>query len=479
MVNAISTIDIIVLGIFLLVTFLIGILDRKRITLEDYWVNSRKTNKYILVATVTSTFVGVGALLSNAAITYSGGGFGTIFFLSSFLFYFWIFAKFFTQKIKEFGDSNKAYTIPDFLEFRYSKKVRVVALIVNLLTYTLWLSLQILGIGIFVSVIGGFDPGLSTLIGGGIVILYTSIGGLKADIRTDAFQFIVMLFLIFMFLPITVFSGGGVHAIFNLPTSFLSGQEFAPLPLYLFAFLFLGASTLVSSEIWQRVYASDSPANARQAMRISGVIIFIFLIAAVFFGVYAKILLPDISPNAVIPELLKLLLPPFLFGIVLSAFFAAIMSSADTMLLVVSMTLVNDLYQKTLGKNLSADKALKISRLTTLIVGMIALSAALIIFNVIHLAIEAVSFSVVLLPAVIFGFYWKKANSRAAFWSILLGLVAVILFLSIAPLYAFIPGIIISFLSFLVITWITEYKERIEKNKVGLISDAIPPNHYD
>ena len=144
--------------------------------------------------------------------------------------------------------------------------------------------------------------------------------------------------------------------------------------------------------------------------------------------------------------------------VILAGFFAAIMSSADTVLLITSMTLVHDLYIKSLGKRISPKKILSVSRWTTFFLGIIALIISLVVFNIVHLTIEAVSFSVALLPAIIFGFYWKKANEKAAFWSILLGTLAIIVFLFISPVQAFIPGIIVSFITFFIVQFLTSKK---------------------
>jgi SSS family solute:Na+ symporter len=445
------TLPLIIVLIFFFIIFLIGILERKKVTIEDYWVNSRKTHRFLVVATITSSFLGVAALISNAGIAFSGGGLATAFLLGSFLFYFLIFAKFFAPKIKEFGDKHGAYTVPDFLEFRYSKKVRVAALIVNLISFGLFLSLQILGIGIFISAVGGLNPLFATILGGAIIIVYTAIGGLRADIRTDVFQFLVMLSLVFIFLPVLIAKGGGFQSILELPTSFLLGQEFAPWYVFLFGFLFIGASNLVAGDLWQRTYAGDSVKSVRWGMKVAGIIVFLFFVMGTLFGIYGKILLPEASANTVVPELLKLVLSPALFGIVLAGFFAAIMSSADTMLLMVSMTLIHDLYQKTFNKELSPEATLRFSRWTTFLVGVLALIIAITVFSVVHIAIEAVSFFVALLPAVVFGFYWKKATIPAAFWSIVIGTLTIAVFLFIDPVQAFIPGIITSFISFFII----------------------------
>lgn len=457
----VQVIDIVIVAVFFLVTFLIGIIERKKITLEDYWVNNRRTNKFVLIATVLSSFIGAGAILGNTSIAYSGAGFGTFVIVASFVVYFFIFSRFFAPKIKAFGDRYNAYTVPDFLEHRYSKRARVAGAFTILITWLLFLALQILAIGVFFSSIGNLNPIIATIIGGGIVVLYTTIGGLRADIRTDIFQFIVMLFLLIIFLPMLISKAGGFNSVSNLPSSFLTGTEFAPPYLFALALLFLGVGSLVSSELWQRAYAADTTKNAKWAFGIGSILVLLFLTMAVLSGIYGKILLPNIDPNLIIPELLKLILPVGLFGVVIAGFLAAIMSSADTVLLISSMTIVHDFYQKSLNKELTHRQILKISRLVTLILGIISIMVALIIFNITHLTIDAVSFYVVLAPAIIFGFYWEKASESAAFWSILLGFLTTATFLFIDPIQAFIPGLIVSFVSFFVVNMFNKKKVKV------------------
>ncbi len=445
-------IDLIIVAIFFIIIFTIGFLERKKIDIDDYWVNSRNTKKLIIVATVTSTHLGVGSTFANAGVAFSGGGLATLVLMASFFLYFLIFSKFFAPKIKEFGDKYKAYTLPDFLEHRYSKRVRVAGLMVNLLTYGFWLSLQILGIGIFVSSVSDVNQNLAILIGGAIVVAYTSIGGLRADIRTDVFQFLVMLTLIFIFIPIVFLKSGGLDTITQLPATYLSGQEFAPWYIFLFAFLVIGASSIVTADLWQRVYAADSVKSVKWAFKVAAFIIFLFLISGTLLGILGHAVVPDATANNVIPELLKLYLSPVVFGLILAGFFAAIMSSADTVLLVMSMTLVHDLYQKSLNKELTPDQVLKVSRWTTFVLGAIAVLLAITIFNVIHLAIDALTFLVALLPAVVFGFYWKKARESAAFWSIVLGTLTIVVILPFSAIYAFVPGILVSFTTFFIVS---------------------------
>lgn len=453
-----TLLDIIIVAIFFLIILIIGVIDRKKVTLEDYWVNSRKTKTFFLVATILSSFIGVGAILGIAGIAFKGGGLVALAIPLSFLFYLMLYAKFIAPKIKEFGDKHKAYTLPDFFATRYSKKAGTVASLVNLLSYSLYLALQILGMGIFVNALTEFDPNIATIIGAMIIITYSTIGGLRADIRTDVFQFIVMLFLLFIFLPIVIFIGGGFGALQFLPSTFLLGTDFAPPYVIILALLFIGIATFTYADLWQRAYAGESKKTVKKAAYISGILVFLFLLMAVLLGIYGKILLPTSTPNTVLSDLLVHVLPAGLYGLILSGFFAAIMSSADTVLLITSMTLVHDIYRKGMNKQMSEEATLKLSRKVTFILGIMALIIALLIFNIVHLVIEAISFYVVLTPAIIFGFYWKRANNKSAIWSIIIGLIGVIAFLFIDPVQAFIPGIVLSFLTFIIVAFLTKNK---------------------
>jgi SSS family solute:Na+ symporter len=315
--------------------------------------------------------------------------------------------------------------------------------------------LESLAIGTFISLLTGAHPVLGTILGSLVVIIYTTVGGLRADIRTDIFQFFVMLVLLFVFLPLVIMHAGGIRAITHLPSSFLLGSAFAPPYVYILMFFFIGTGAITSADLWQRVYASDSGKNARWAMNVAGVLVTIFFIMAILFGLYGKVLLPMADANNIFPAMMELTLPHGLFGLVLAGFFAAILSTVDTVLLLTSMTIVHDLYQKTLLRNLAAEEVLRVSRWVTLFLGLIGLAVALIVFNIVHLAIEAVSFYIVLFPAIVFGFYSKRRSNEAAFWSIVIGSIVMTVFLFIDPVQAFIPGLLTSLVVFLVV-WVFE-----------------------
>jgi SSS family solute:Na+ symporter len=438
-----SGVDSLLIGIFFVIVFAIGIYERKKLSLSDYWVNSRQTGGFMLVATTLSSFIGAASILGNGSVAFSGGGLATLAVPLSYFFHFLIFAIFFAPKIKEFGDAHGGYTLPDYLAFKFSPRVRDASALVILVTFALYLALQILAFGLFVATFTGFDPNTATIVAALITICYTAVGGIRADMRTDMFQFVIMMVLLFIFLPI-ILTEAGWDRIQMLPESFITGREFAPPYVWIFAFFFLGSSVVASPDLWVRAYAGKDKKSVRNSMTASSFMVLAFMAMAVLLGVAGKVLLPESSPNQIIPDLLVKFVPTGLFGLMMAGFFAAIMSSADTVLLVLSMTVVRDFYQKRINPEATDEALLKLSRNLIILFGIIGLIVALIVFNIAHLSIHAVSFYACLIPVIVSGFYGKTLNERAAFWSIILGFVAIIGGLFVDPVQAFIPGIVVS-----------------------------------
>jgi len=439
--------DYLLIGGFFAIVFAIGLYEREKLTLSDYWVNSRKTSSWMLVATTLSSFIGAASILGNGSVSFSGGGLATLAVPLSYFFHFLLFAVVFAPRIKEFGDAHGAFTLPDYLAFRFGPRVRDISALVILVTFALFLALQILAFGLFVATFTGFEPNTATVIAALITICYTAVGGIRADMRTDLFQFFIMMVLLVVFLPI-ILQEASWERMTSLSTSFLSGADFAPAYVWIFALLFLGSSVVASPDLWVRAYAGKDAEGVRRSMTASSFMVLAFMTMAVLLGIAGKVLLPDTDPNQIIPNLLVKFVPPGLFGLMMAGFFAAIMSSADTVLLVLSMTVVRDFYQKKINPKATDTELLKLSRNLIIIFGLLGLAVALVVFNIAHLSIHAVSFYACLIPVIVAGFFGKVRNERAGFWSVALGFVAIIIGLFIDPVQAFIPGIIVSAITY-------------------------------
>ena len=158
------------------------------------------------------------------------------------------------------------------------------------------------------------------------------------------------------------------------------------------------------------------------------------------------------SGDLIIPSLILEFLPPFWAGVFVAGPLAAIMSTVDTMLLLVSAAIIKDLYIRYSLKNdasrISPKKLARMSFGCTIAAGLLVFAAS---FNPPELLVW-INLEAVFLWPIILGLYWKRANAAGAVFSILIGL-TVFIFLSVfkVPLggvHAIIPTLAFSFVAF-------------------------------
>ena len=193
------------------------------------------------------------------------------------------------------------------------------------------------------------------------------------------------------------------------------------------AFVWLGIGTgallgLPAMENWQRVDAAKDARAAHRAFMWSGVLNALFFAAAVMLGLVAAAALPADTPsNHVLYRLIERTLPPGLVGLAIVGLFAAIMSTANTMLMVAVAVLLADILYAGKGRLAGIANVLGTTRRLTWGVGMAGLVIAYWQPQIVSLIQTALWGSGMLLPAVIGGLFWRRANSRAALASILVG----------------------------------------------------------
>lgn len=447
-----SLLDFSIVAGFLVILLYVGLGERKRLTLDDYWVNARTTRAFPLTATMSSSFVGASALFAIAALSFEGGLIGLYVGLS-FVAYYIPFAYWFAPRIQKLGVMYRLYTLPQALGLRYGYSVKALSALVSLIVFGLFLGAQFLAIGGFVSLFTDVSLSVATLLGGLVVVAYVSVGGLRADIRTDVFQFLVMIILLVVFVPLLIMKGGGVETLTHLPSQFLSGTAFMPPAVLIAAFLLIGPTIFSSLDVWQRAYAAKDAQTARRGMMWAGIAAFPFFIMATLMGMYGHVLYPEFAGNQIVFQELIHVLPAGLLGVCLAGFLAAVMSSADTYLLVVSQTLINDFRRDAVVP----EKALQMSRWISLILGFASLGGAIILLNLAQVAISAVSLQIVLLPAVVGLFFWKRATAKAALASIGIGTIATVVLLPTLGEQAFVPGFFTSAIAFVVVSLFTAH----------------------
>ena len=220
------------------------------------------------------------------------------------------------------------------------------------------------------------------LLMGAVAVLYTSFGGMKAVIYTDTVQWALLMFgLIFIGIPICYFELGGLDAVrAAVPGEFLRLDNVSWQQLLNWGFTIVPI-WFVGMTLYQRIYACRDAKTAKRAWYLAGLLEWpvmalmgtvLGLLARVAWqqGLFAELGAPagvELDAEKGLPMLLHEMLPTGLLGLMLAAYFSAILSTADSCLMAASGNLTTDLLPK--GKSRSARGEMLFSMLVTLVVG--------------------------------------------------------------------------------------------------------------
>ncbi len=149
----------------------------------------------------------------------------------------------------------------------------------------------------------------------------------------------------------------------------------------------------------------------------------LFAIGTTLIGMFARALLPDLTdPEFATPALITAILPVGLTGLVVAAYIAAVLSTADSCLVGSVAIFVNDIYWKLVNPSASDRELIKASRIATIVLGILAIGLAYMVPRIIELVLYAYTFGAAgLFFPMLALLFWKRATAAGAFWSILLG----------------------------------------------------------
>lgn len=416
-------IDYVILAVY--GAFMLGIglwVARKHTDVEAYFVADRKMGPGHVGMSVVATDVGGGFSIGLGGLGFAMGLSGS-WLLSTGLVGAWVTAVLVIPRVKPLGEKHRWTTFPDLLAHRFGTPVRVAAAAVSALGYAGFVGAQVLAGAKLASVAFGWDLTTSVLIMAFIIVGYTSLGGLEAVVLTDSVQWGVLLVgLLFVLLPLAYSDAGGMDGIRDaLPASYLSftsvdGWQVATWFVTIVPIWFVG------NTLYQRIYATRDVAAAQRAWFLAGLLEWpLMAFAGAGLGMIARVLYPHVESELGIPMLIKHILPPGGTGVVLAAYLAAIMSTADSCLLASVGHLVSDLFWRD-DDGTSPEVVLRWSRWLTILVGAASISVALVLPKVLDAILLAYSFMVSgLLVPMLAALFWRRATASGALAALLSG----------------------------------------------------------
>jgi len=418
------------------IAYMLGVLGigfyffKKNEDVEDYYVGKRNVPASHVGISVVATDVGGGFSIGLGGLGYIMGLSGT-WLLFTGLVGAWASAVLIIPKIKRLDEAHGMMTYPDFLRHAFNPKVAGVAAVISAIGYMGFTGGQVLaGAKLFAATIldelpFGMDPTQASLFFiGFIIIAYTSLGGLKAVIYTDTVQWIILLFgLIFFAAPFAISKIGGLSDLKQrLPEGYFSLNNLTAAQFINWMVIIIPI-WFIAMTLYQRIYATKDVKEARKAWFIAGLFEYpIMAFTGVFLGMCSRVLYPGVEQEMGLPLLIKGVLPIGVTGIVVAAYFSAIMSTADSCLMASSGNVLNDLIARLTRKKLSDKRLMTLSQVLTLAIGLVAIFLASYFANVLEIILLAYSFMVAGLFVPTLGAYFgKKKSSFAAFWSMILG----------------------------------------------------------
>ena len=433
-----ALIDVIIFVLYFAGMLAIGVyFFRKNKNIDDYYVGGRSLGSWHIGLSVVATDVGGGFSIGLGGLGFSIGLSGS-WMLFTGLIGAWLSAVVLIPIISRLSRKHQFFTFPQIFEHFYNHRVALIAGVISAIGYIGFTSSQLLaGAKLASATFAELDLITALIIMGAIAIIYTGIGGLKAVIYTDTVQWIILMSgLIFIGIPVAYFAVGGMEAIKTT-----LGPEFLSLTNVSWQQLVKWAVTIipiwfVGMTLYQRIYASKGSKQAQKAWFIAGLFEWpIMAFMGVFLGLLSRVafengMFADLGYGAGsqfdaemgLPILLNTILPAGLMGLVLSSYFSAILSTADSCLMAASGNLQTHILARIFKFNPDPKSQLRWSQVLTIIIGVLALFLASYMTNVLDLMLYSYAFMVSgLFVPVLAALYGKKPNARAAIASMITG----------------------------------------------------------
>jgi sodium/proline symporter len=440
---------------------------------KDFFIAGRKLNPWVVAFSERASGESAWLLLGLPGAAYAAGllEFWTALGCVSGIIFYWFFI---ARALREETEKLGAFTLPTFLAAGYDRGqgvIRVLATFIIVFFFIFYLSAQFNGAGKILNVTFGLPQRTGMIIGAVVIIFYTMMGGFFAVAWTDLVQGIIMIGTLVV-LPVvgllelreisageSVLSGmkaAGGHDLLSW-TGGTSGWAAAALIIsgLSWALGYMGQPHLLT-----RFMSINKAENIRISRRIAIAWVIPAFTGAVVVGlvgagIYGQGAFDDIEK--IMPHLANELLPAWLAGIFVSGAIAAMMSTADSQLLVISSSIIEDFFHRTLGRDVGDAALLRASRWITIAVGItgfvIALTSDKLIFSMVSYAWAGLGSSFG--PLILLMLTWRKVTWQGVIAGLATGFLSTVIWSEIQALDSVISVRFASWVLAFLAVWLT------------------------
>jgi sodium/proline symporter len=465
---------------YLAVIVAIGLYARKFSStgLSEFFVGGRKMNRYVVALSAVVSGRSAWLLLGVTGMAYTMGatavwavaGVATV---EAFQFLFY------ARRLRRFAESHDCVTLPDFFAARFGDRngvLRSVLIFVILIFMVGYVSAQFVGGGKAFAASFGLSPTNGILLTALIVLAYTSVGGFLAVSLSDTLQACIMIVALVVVPLIAIIGYGGLTPVVEQLRT-LDPTLIDPVALsagVIIGFIGIGLGSPGNPHIIVRYMSIADSAQLRVSAVVGTVWNVVMAWGALFIGLAGRAyfpdvaMLPDADPEQLYPLLASQHLPPVFFGLVVASVFAAIISTADSQLLVAASSVVRDFYEKILhkGETVPQKRLVLYSRLV-----VVLLVIAALVFGVLA---EDLVFWLVLFawaglgaaigPTSILALFWRRTTRAGVIAGLITGTAVTIFWERTLALNSLIYELVPAFGAGLLVTVIVSYATRPPKD---------------
>ena len=429
------TVLVLYLGIMAFIGWYAG---RKTNNIGDFFVLSGKAGVVVSGIAYFSTQFSMGTFLGTPGTIYGVGYAGMAISVPGAVFCMILPALLIGRKLITLGHKYGFLTMADYLTDRYhSKKMSGVLGVMMLFFLVPMMGAQIIGAGVIVHVFTGLPEWVGVVGMGIIVILYCMSGGMKGAMMTDVIQGSLMIATAVVTFIVSVVMGGGFsninHTLQSMNEAYLTfpgANGYMPWTYYVSNIVLWSFFTMGQPHLFTKFFAMKDHKTMFKAILLGTAGMFFSATLIEWAGVNGIASIQNIEKaDQIIPMILQRGMNPFLASIFIAGIVAAGMSTIDGILVTTTGAVTRDIYQKIINKDSTDENVMKLSKVVTVIIGIIVICFGVFqpgsIFEINLFAFSGMAIFVV---PILFGIYWKKATAKGAIASVIVGIISLLLF---------------------------------------------------
>ena len=436
--------------LYLVGVIVIGVLYSKRNkSADDFYLGGRKLGPLVTAMSAEASDMsswllmglpGVALLAGLPEATWTAVGLAVGTYLN------WLIV---AKRIRHYSQRVGAVTIPDFFSKRYHDDKHILSAVAALVIIVFFIPYTASGFnacGTLFSSLFGVDYLPAMIISAIVIVAYTTLGGFLAVSTTDLIQSVVMTVALVVVVFFGIHAAGGWDAVvsnarsmpgyLNLTQGYDAalGTAASYGPLVIVSTMAWGLGYFGMPHILLRFMAIEDAKKLKTSRRVASIWVVVSMAVAVLIGIVGNAMiragaiaeLSSADSQRIIIKIADLIstngwFPAIIAGVILAGILAATMSTADSQLLAAASSVSQDIVRDTLGIKVSDKTAMRIARLTVMIIAVIAVIWARnegSVFTIVSFAWAG--FGAAFGPVMLLALFWKKSNK----WGAICGMIA-------------------------------------------------------